>query len=56
MGPDVVVLFKPYIESGLCLFDGSEPLTVEKLSSQCSIKSFVVAVFPKATLDRFEWA
>ena len=49
MWSDVVVLFEPFVDDGLRLLEGREPLGIEDLASERSVKSFVVSVLPGAS-------
>jgi hypothetical protein len=47
MRPDVVVLFEPLIDDGLCLSCCCEPFGVENFTTQCSVEAFIVSILPR---------
>jgi len=51
----MIVLREPYVDSGLCLFGGVEPLSVQDLMAKRSVEPFVVSVLPgRAGID-LDW-
>ena len=57
MRSDIVVLFEPFVDDGLRLFQGRKPLGIQHLSSEHSVEALVITVLPRAAridLDRFD--
>ena len=53
----MIVLFEPGIDDDLSLFNCREPLGIEDLSSESTVKAFVISVLPRTAgvdLDRLD--
>jgi hypothetical protein len=47
MRPDMVVLFEPLIDDGLCLSCSCKPFGVKNFTTQCAVEAFVIPVLPR---------
>jgi hypothetical protein len=46
MRPDLIVLFEPLIDDGLCLAGCAKPFGIENFSAKRAVEAFIVSVLP----------